>query len=154
MRVDIYLTNLTKEKLSVGMTTLEPGETEKILQKDFERKASYIDRMIKEGRLSFGNSGKSAPADILVEPTVEGANTGSQDEAKNAGDDTKEETQTSEADASKDEATQEVAKEEAAETEADSKDEETSIEVTDQEAKEEPKIVEEVPAPKRSQKKK
>ncbi len=142
MRVDIYLTNLSEKKIAVGMTAIEPGKTEKILQKDFERKASYIDRMIKEKKLSFGRADlgdTSTPAETSEKTDDKGADTGAVVTPEDAGDDTKqEETQTSEADASE-------------ETK-----EETVVEEPKQEepTKEEPVVVEEVPAPKSTQKKK
>ena len=66
MRVDIYLKNLGESNIAVGMTTIKPRETKKILPKDFERKASYIDRMIKERKLSFGSQ-ESVNTSALVE---------------------------------------------------------------------------------------
>ena len=73
VRADVYLTNRSKVAVAVGMTVIQPGKTEKILQKDFERKASYIDRMIKEGRLSLGaatgNDKVEAPSSEEVETT-------------------------------------------------------------------------------------
>jgi len=147
MRVDIYLTNLSKGNIAVGMTTIEPGKTEKILQKDFERKASYIDRMIKERRLSFGNAGKSTSADNSedVVETTEDKNppvaTDTTPDA-NAGEDKtdpdseteKTETQTSEADAS----------------DATEKEAVTEEKIEEAPVKEEPEVIETVAAPKRT----
>ena len=72
MRADIYITNTSDKTIAVGMTVIAPGKTGKVLKKDFERKASYVDRMIKEKKLSFPKPGvvkeDIAPAtDDLVE---------------------------------------------------------------------------------------
>jgi hypothetical protein len=75
VRANVYLTNLTKADISVGMTTIKPGETTQILHKDFERKASYIDRMIKEGKLSLGGlpDNKNTEAPSVLESKEEAA---------------------------------------------------------------------------------
>ncbi|RLF43660.1 MAG: hypothetical protein DRN17_05920, partial [Thermoplasmata archaeon] len=59
-RADIYLTNNTDGPIGIGLLTIKAGKTSPVLGKDVERKASYIDRMIKEGRLSIGSAGKDA----------------------------------------------------------------------------------------------
>lgn len=55
-QVPYWLTNNSDKLIAVGMTKINPGDTEEINAKDFQRKASYIDRMIKEGKLSFGSA--------------------------------------------------------------------------------------------------
>ena len=53
MNADIYLTNISDKKMAIGMISIAPGETKKILKKIFDRKASYVTRMIKEHKLAF-----------------------------------------------------------------------------------------------------
>jgi hypothetical protein len=153
MRVDIYLTNLSEKKIAVGMTAIHPGKTEKILQKDFERKASYIDRMIKEGKLSFGKTDMgdiSTPAENSEKADDNSSEIGAVVTPEDAGDDTKqEETQTSEADASEETKQEEPIEEEPKQEEP--VEEEPKKEET---VKEEPEVIEEVPAPKRTHKRK
>ena len=144
MRADIYLTNLSDKMIAVGMTQIAAGETKKVLEKDFQRKASYIDRMIKEKRLAFGspekldevsapakaanedvsNNGAPAKDTVVTDDATAGEETTISDsETENT------ETKTSEADAS--DATEETVKTEETKKEADTK----------------PALVEEVPAP-------
>ena len=151
MRADMYLTNLSEKMIAVGMTQIGPGKTEKILEKDFERKASYIGRMIKEKKLSFAVpeivdevsapakaadedvSSEGAPAEdtnATNEATAGEETTSSDSEPENT------EAQSSEADAS--DATEDVV-----ETE----------ETKEEEASAEPEVVEDVPAPTRKSKK-
>ena len=53
MNADIYLTNISDKKMAIGIISIAPGETKKILKKIFDRKASYVTRMIKEEKLAF-----------------------------------------------------------------------------------------------------
>jgi len=169
VRADIYLTNLTDKKIAVGMTAIEPGKTEKILQKDFERKASYIDRMVKEKRLSLGGSpvNVEAPSDsepskegVITPPPTEEQNTAPEKEEMTNNEDASEETSGDSGDDKSTETEEETSTEDGASEEAsenEDKVEEPKAE-TEEEAvvTEEPKVeVEEVPAPKtrRSRKK-
>jgi hypothetical protein len=76
-RAEIFITNKTDGLIAVGMTKIPAGKTASILTKDFERKASYIDRMIKEGKLAFA----SPDIETEVEAPVE---TNSKDEVTEA----------------------------------------------------------------------
>lgn len=115
MRADVYLRNLSDKMIAVGMTHIAPGETKKISDKDFERKASYVDRMIKERRLAFGSPeminkvsapAKAANEDIsnssapVVGTAVTDSATAGEDTLTSDSETENKETQTSEADAS------------------------------------------------------
>lgn len=79
MRADIFITNTCEKPMAVGMTVILPGKTKKILEKDFERKASYIDRMIKEGKLSFANPNLGVNTAPAEETTTASEDTGADD---------------------------------------------------------------------------
>ena len=150
MRVDIYLANLSEGNISVGMTDIAPGKTEKILQKDFERKASYIDRMIKEGKLSFGNSGseseESAPAEETTSD-VKDDKAPEKDPVVTAEPEDKAGEDTTEPDS---DVTPEVVSSEADASDATEKEAVTEEKIEEAPVKEEPEVIETVAAPKRT----
>ena len=157
MRADIYLTNTSDKVMAVGMTSIAPGETKKVLKKDFERKASYISRMIKEKKLAFPEPGVEtkvkedvpAPAkdstlnvDNNNVPKTDVANEESTLAGEDANSDSKQE-KTDEADALN-----------ATENKEATDASEDTISAPEDDAAEKPEVVEEVPAPKRTQRKK
>lgn len=146
MRADIFLTNTSDKAIAVGITTIAPGKTERILEKDFERKASYVSRMIKEKKLEFPKpdlapqveedvpapandttedvSGKGAPE---MDPNPEAASIAGEDTNSDS-----EPVNTDETDAST------------------ATEKEGTTDMTEDEAEAELEVVKEVPAPKRT----
>ena len=152
-RAEIFITNKTKDPISVGMTKIPAGKTKSILAKDFERKASYIDRMIKENKLSFANPNLDLDVEAPVKTNSEEKTTEadasvekeqSNEETVETGENSEEgsENVTNEADAS------------AADEENKENEEKVEETVEEEPETEEPKVVAKADAPKTRSRKK